>query len=338
MTWSKFTKDNISLFKKYKYILQSNNILYESIKKERRNIIQSIKSYKKINITITKLNISKAHDMNNNIKTFANGYFVDRINVLNSIKDLDTMYMIQWNNNMIIIKTTTYDFSNIQKRLKLLIYMIEYIKNKADNHNKPINIYMVLTKLNKLFPEDNYMDIKNANSGYTDFNKNIIFIWRHEEFEKVLFHELIHLFNLDTRHHNYDKHIDIDGEDMICEAITDFWGIFYHTIYISLISLVQIKLLLELELGFIRNQAMTLNTLYELADWEKKPNKIIKQNTSAFSYYIIKYLLFEYSLQNKISLHNDDPNKMIKKILNNGLTMKPYVKIDSSRMTLLQLL
>ena len=191
LTWSKFTKDNISLFKKYKYILQSNNILLESIKKERRNIIRFIKAYKKLNIIITKLDTTNSHNVNNNIKSYADGYFVDRMNVLKSINDLDTMYMIKWNDNMIIIKTTKDDSCNIRKRLKLIIFMIEYIKSKGDNHNKSINIYMVLTKLNKLFPEDNYMDIKNANSGYTDFSKNIIFIWRHEEFEKVLFHELI---------------------------------------------------------------------------------------------------------------------------------------------------
>jgi hypothetical protein len=339
MAWSKFTKDNITLFKKYKYILHSNNILLEAIKKERQNIIRFIKSYKKFDFIITKLNNTSTqyNNINNNIKSYADGYFVDKINVMKSIKDLNTMYRIQWNNNMIIIKTTIYDFSNIRKRLKLIILMIEYLKSKAKNHNKSINIYLVLTKLNKLFPEDKYMDIKNANSGYTDFSENIIFIWRHEEFEKVLFHELIHLFNLDTRDHNYDKHIDIDGEDMICEAITDFWGIFYHTIYISLISRVQIKLLLELELGFIRNQAMTLNTIYGLDDWKIKPNNMIQQNTSAFSYYIVKYLLFEYSLHNMMSLYNDDPNKMIKEILNNGFIMKPYIKINSSRMTLLQL-
>ena len=26
--------------------------------------------------------------------------------------------------------------------------------------------------------------VKNVNGGYTDFNENIIFVWRHEEFEK----------------------------------------------------------------------------------------------------------------------------------------------------------
>jgi hypothetical protein len=83
---------------------------------------------------------------------------------------------------------------------------------------------------------------------------------------------------------------------------------------------------------------MILNTLYGLDDWIIKPNKTIQQNTSAFSYYIIKYLLFEYSLHTKMSLYMKNSNNMIKEILNNGFTMKPYVKIDSSRMTLLQLL
>jgi hypothetical protein len=336
MTWSKFTKDNIKIFKTCKYTLKSNNILYKSIRNKRDDIKLFIRQ-NKIYYNITKLeNLDK---YKSKINSYSDAYFVDRKNVIKELKNLSVIYEIKWDNNIIIIQTTDNDFINIRKRLRIIIYMIEYLK-KMSEYSDNIYIYLVLTKLNKKFSTNHIMDVENANSGYTNINdnENYIFIWRYEEFEKVLFHELMHLFNLDTRNHMFDNHINIKGETSYFEAITDFWGIFYYIIFISLITKVQIKLLLELELGFIRNQAMQLNNLLMLKDWQVKPNKIITQKTAAFSYYIIKYLLFEYALIHSLYDYNIDPNTLINKVLKIGFKTIPYKKIDSARMTLLQLL
>jgi hypothetical protein len=103
-----------------------------------------------------------------------------------------------------------------------------------------------------------------------------------------------------------------------------------------LITQVKIKTLLELELSFIRNQAMTLNDHFGLGNWKGKPKKVIKQSTAAFSYYILKYLLFEFLIDHDLD-ETVDYGELLKKSLAFGFKIKPYTKIKSSRMTLLQL-
>jgi hypothetical protein len=327
MAWSKFTKKNLNSFIKYKYLLNNDNLLLNYIKNERKNIIQSAKN-KSISINISQIN---NYDK---IKKYTNSKFVDKQNLLNDMKKLNIIYKISWNNNLIILFTENE--INLLKRVKIIVYIIEYLKEKTQN-NKNVKIYLVLSSLEKQFPTDTkIMGVKNANSGYNDTSKDIIFIWRKEEFEKVLFHELIHNFSLDKRDEHVHNIINTDGPHLYFEALTDFQGIIYHLIYLSLFTRRKIKNLLEYELGFIRNQAMTLNNIWELGNWKNSPDKIIEQNTAAFSYYILKYLMFEYFLNNKFDL-SDHYKTILNNVLKNGFVMTDYLKIESSRMTLFQL-
>jgi len=327
MSWSKFTNENIKTFSKYKYNLNKDNILLKYIKKERDQILNIIKN-KTFNINI------KIIDKFNGIDDYINSRFVDKKNLLNEMNDLKVIYKISWDENFIIL--ISYNEFDLYNRMKILVYIIEYLKVKTNN-NKNMKIYLILSSLEKKFPvESKIMGVKNANSGYTDSIKDIIFIWRKEEFEKVIFHELIHFFNLDKREEHTHDIINTDGPHLYFEALTDFKGIIYHLLYLSLITRRKIKNLLEYELGFIRNQAMILNKIWELDNWTKTPDVLIEQKTAAFSYYILKYLMFEYYLINEF----DDNNKykvILDKILKNGFSMKEYIEIESSRMTLLQL-
>ncbi len=219
--------------------------------------------------------------------------------------------------------------------MKILIYMLEYLKQKT--RGKTINMFIFLSPLIKEFPLRNQvMDVEHANTGYTDFRKNIIYIWRYEEFEKVIFHEIVHYFEIDMSDQHVDKIINISNKDThsYWEAWTDFLGIFYHIIYVSLVSEIKIKQLLEYELTFIRNQAMILIDHYKIDDIK---NDLIKQETPAFSYYILKYLLFEHFLTHDIP-ETINYNKLLTKI-NYNINTDNYtsIKIKSSRMTLFQL-
>jgi hypothetical protein len=312
MSWSKFTNDNINIFSKYKYNLDKDNILLKYIKKEREQILNIIRN------KTFKINI-KFIDKFNGIDDYINSRFVDRKNLMNEMKDLKVIYKISWNDNFIIL--ISYNEVDLYNRMKIIVYIIEYLKIKTNN-NKNMKIYLILSRLEKKFPvESKIMGVKNANSGYTDSMKDIIFIWRKEEFEKVIFHELIHFFNLDKREEHIHDFINTDGPHLYFEALTDFKGIIYHLLYLSLITKRRIKDLLEYELGFIRNQAMILNRIWDLNDWIKTPDVLIQQKTAAFSYYILKYLMFEYFLINEF----DDDNKykvILDKILENGFSMK----------------
>jgi hypothetical protein len=340
MSWSKFTLDNYKQFKKYIYKLSDDNKLLKSIRQERFNIIKFIK-----NNVFTHRVTQLYNVLEPVIKQYAIGTFVQREDIINKLNEIPDEYLIKWGDNKIHIKTTQDKFNSISKRLPIIISMLEYIKNLSNCKHRIFDIYLILSPLEKMKPDTDYIQVPSVNTGYTDFYKNIIFIWRYEEFDKVLFHEVLHFVDLDNREHNYPHtyKLNIDDgtnspmEERLYEAYTDFFAIYYHLIYLSIITKVKIKKLLELELTFICNQAQRVNTHFKLGDWSIIPNGIIKQGTSAFSYYILKYMIFEYMLNNNI---NELKNFKIvlNKIFNNGFKSKVYIDIPSFRMTLFQLL
>jgi len=250
---------------------------------------------------------------------------------------LTNNYKITWGTNNIIYIKTSNQLEPKLKRFELLIWMMEYLKEKTLNTNKHITMYLVLSNLEKKFPDLNeIVGVSNANTGYTNYITNIIYVWRLEEFEKVLFHEVVHYLNMDNHNETVDKIAEIDGPSSYYEAITDVWGIYYHLIYLSLITRVSIKKLLEIELTFVKNQAMIMNNFMGLGNWVDYPKKTIQQTTPAFSYYILKYLLFNYLLDNEYSSALSY-NNLLNESLSNGFKIKPFIKIKSSRMSLLQL-
>jgi len=343
MSWSEFTLDNINCIKSTLYNLSNDSKLLISIKLERDKIQKFIKE-NLILVTIKKLEQNDSKKLEKKLIEFSNPSWVDKKSLLENFPILDESYLITWSSvnnsdklNKINIKCNNKNSKSFLERINIIIYFLEFIRKKSDDKNIEMDIYIILSDLVKNFPENNKtIGKKNVNTGYTDFQKNIIFIWRFEEHIKVLFHEAIHFFGLDKHDHHVDHIADIDGPHIYNEAITDVLGIYYHIIFLSLITRVKIKTLLELELSFIRNQAMTLNDHFGLGNWKDKPKKVIKQSTAAFSYYILKYLIFEWLIDNNFD-ESVNYNDLLKKSLVRGFIIKPYVKIKSSRMSLLQL-
>jgi len=340
MKWSEFTINNIKEFRKYKYNLPNNSNLVKLIKTEMNKIKQFIKNNPQLFIKTNKIK-----KLDKELSDFANTSWVDTKSVVEEIKKLDEGYLYKWESiidsndkptlNYIIIKSNKSTKNLMHKKIKLLIYIIEYLKYKNQHINKPVTIFLVLTDLKKIFPENNQnMGVKNANTGYTDPNKNIIYIWRKEELEKVIFHEIVHYLEMDNRYYHIDNITNIIGPHNYFEAITDFWGILYHLIFSSILSKTSVQLLLNIELGFIKNQAMYLNKYLKLGNWKNNINTTIKQSTPAFSYYILKFMIFEYLINN--DLINNYTN-LITNILKIGFTQQKYIKLKSSRMTLFQL-
>jgi len=335
-------------YKKQPYEILENNILLGQMKKEREDICQFIKSLitkdtfleEKQSVTTLYPATKKRVDNNvfsKNIAKYAKTDWVDSTNVMKELDNLDSTYLIEWSNIRIIIRG-----NGLLNRIKYIVYFIEYLKMKTNKKTK-LDIYLILTGLEKQFPTDNsIVDITTANSGYTDFRENIIFIWRKEECEKVLFHELIHFYDMDHKFENV--HLDLKAtETSYHEAITDFKGIYYHLIYLSIITNYPIKKLLEMEYMFIRNQAIQMNIYLGLGTWTNINSILIKQNTPAFSYYILKYLLFMYSLSNDINefISNDNYNALLHIVLEMGKdefkNIYNIIKGKSSRMSSLQL-
>ena len=329
MEWNNFTKKYYNYFYLNKIIIKTDNAILLYAKNEKIKIKNFIKN-NNYTIKIIKINNS----INDIIIKHGNKFFVSFNKVKKQLNNLNYNYLIEWNNNKIYIKS---DNLNIHNRIKLLVYFIEYLKY-ISNNNKNITIYLVLTNLKKIYNEDDIINVDNVNSGYTDNQKNIIFIWRYEECEKVLFHELIHFFDIDRKYEEINLNLNINNHHNYHEVITDYYGIIYHLVYLSLITNKSIKSLLEIELSFIKNQCMLINNYFNLKSWKGKLPKQIIQKTSAFSYYILKYMLFNYLITNNIILNNDiNLTELFNKLVNIGLKSENYLKINSTRMTLFQL-
>lgn len=320
---SQFTNLNLNIINN-KYFVK-NDIFINKIKLIRSEIIKNndteyiIKENCNFDYIINKL--SKSYWVSNKLKYDNLNYNVNIIWKNNNIT------------NNIYIKTTRTKFKYIKLRLHFFLKIINYIQN---NNTTSINIYIVLSDLKKYINTDEIISPHHINTGYTDLNKKNIFIWREEEFEKVTFHELIHLFLKDHKDENILLNTKIKGPTSFFEAITDFKAIIYNIIYISIITNIKISKLIEYEYNFIYNQAKYVYFNLKIHN---------KQNTPAYSYFILKHFIFKYFINNfsddifnNIFYNNIKYNLLINLIKNYELDDYKFINFNSARMTLFELI
>jgi hypothetical protein len=168
----------------------------------------------------------------------------------------------------------------------------------------------------------------NVNSG-SCYRKVLVNIWREEELEKVLFHELLHYYECDFHTHNtnYNKiksfissKFEIKDDDKTNESINEMMAILLHMIYQSERLHMDLDMIYGYEIFFSMFQMAKIISFYNGTSYsslfKSNPNHItIKQTTSVLSYYIIKcILLFNINstldFLDKVNLKIDD-NKII---------------------------
>jgi hypothetical protein len=317
--WSEFTLINyINLKNLYKKYIDENSIYFTNV----INILEEVKQISHINYEINKHLINKQL-----LLRYCSVFWVYN-GILSCIDELNEEHLISWNNNKIFIKCTTDKFNKFKKRLPYLLKMIEHIKKDS---NKNITIYLLLSKLKKTHDNSNEIKPKHINSGYTDTVAKYIFIWREEEFEKVLFHELIHFFDHDHRDEVYTYYNNFES---LYEAITDLKGITYNLIYLSFITNKSLLKLFNYEFSFINNQGIMINNLI---------NKNVKLISPAFSYFVLKAMLINYISSseftvkeyNDIFILNQNFNNIINKL--NKIINTNYHNFNSCRMTFFEL-
>lgn len=315
--WSQFTNNNINKIKIIKY----NKSLIKKIKFIKSEItnMEEIKyKYFITKISSNKINILKLSPWVSNKLSY--DYLPYEVN-------------IKWMKNNIYIKTTEDKFNKFLKRLPIFLKILNYINRK---NNEPITIYMVLSNLKKNINKNEIISPTHINSGYTNLLTKLIFIWREEEFEKVCFHEVIHLLDQDHRNENINIETNINGPQSFHEAITDFKAIIYNLIYLSLITKTKLKILFPLEYSFIKNQS---NYVYDILKIKNK------QYSPAYSYFILKYFIFKYfnesnfneKLFDEIFYENKNYSVIINYIKCYNITNSKYINLNSARMTLLEL-
>lgn len=324
MNYDNFTKKHLAEF-----ITKRENVDLPELKKVKNEI------------KINKINFStKSYSIPiNTINKLMDTFWVYE-EAIKNLNEIPFEQQITWSHNninhSIIIKTTKDKFDSFKNRLNILINILNYLLDKSKK-KRAFNMYLILTKLKKQLPDDNQIiGPKHINSGYTDFGNNIILIWREEEFEKVIFHEAIHFLDMDVRNMAFDDNDlphNIQGPKSYFEAFTDFWGIFYHLIYMSFLTNKSVNSLFQIEYAFIKNQAIMFNNYFELGNWDNK--KTVKQKSPAFSYFILKYLIFKKVIEKGMSVL-DNPKELVNQIFDIKFNEKHFINTKSSRMTLLQ--
>lgn len=202
--------------------------------------------------------------------------------------------------------------------LRFIIMWLRFASFIASpNCAKELDVHFLLTDAKKRMPvEDEAIDTIHANTAFTTTCslKNQIFIFRREEWFKVFIHETFHCLGLDFS--NLPGEIELSklsvckvivpGTDIrLYETFCEMWAEIFHLMFCLFSSadasrtipfserLFRSALLKEQRFSIYQsNKILRLSaglTYSEL--FVAPPEKVYKENTQAFSYYVIKSFL-----------------------------------------------
>ena len=190
--------------------------------------------------------------------------------------------------------------------------------------NKQFNFWLIPTDVNRWFPKKGLVMPKHINGGFTyithghDNNSTEsanIFIYRREEFPKVMIHELMHHSSVDishdsheSRYNAYETQAFISKLKDICdistntqflpnEGIIEAWALLLQSLFISLEYHIPINTIMRIENTWSHKQSARL--LY-YKNYKNKNDKNDKnddneweETTNSYCYIIIKTLLLK---------------------------------------------
>jgi len=244
------------------------------------------------------------------------------INVLNNFVELNILdylfnkleythkYNISYKN--LTINLVIYSKKKITKTLLngMLTRIITIGLFKSQHTKIVINVDIFLTKFKKLMNKDtNILGPREINSGFAERNKKIC-IFRSEELNKVLVHELIHYLDLDLHYVDFEDfynffNISPNQKVLLNEAYTEIIAILINSI-IDSPNITSNRTILNNELKFSFYQVAKILIFYDFTDanefFQANTNTKFKQKTSIFSYFIVKTLLL-YNLNTFLELY-----------------------------------
>ena len=227
------------------------------------------------------------------------------------LTDIDYMHTYKINYKNLNIDLTIYSKDEklqweLINRVTNLIILIGLYKSNTELINLNIDIFLTNFK-KKLNLKEKILGSRQINTGYTSPGFKLC-IFRKEELNKVLIHELIHYLNLDLGHftsgdlHN-NYNISPETEIRINEAYTEIFTLMFNSI-INSKNKDTLKVILHDELKFSLYQCAKILHYYGFKNAKEffKPHDCDKfnQTTSVFSYFIVKTILL-YNLDDFIN-------------------------------------
>lgn len=212
-------------------------------------------------------------------------------------------------------KINIFFITSIEKTEKELLLCLKQIFiwfNGIDSYtnsqcSKILDIYIIFSPSLKLLPNEKYEPIgkNNANTAFTFSCKerNIIHIFREEEWFKVLIHETFHNLDLDFSKYDHgfsDKHINnffpAKKPIKFYESYCEIWALLFHSIFYSMQHNKSLNFILNRELNFSLFQCSKILNHFDMKyiHFFTNTHKAIisrenyKENTPIISYYFFK--------------------------------------------------
>ena len=201
-----------------------------------------------------------------------------------------------------------HDYMSVLLKALKIISFIEYC-NMTD---KIIDITFAGTEHTKKLPKIKKLGPRSINSGFTShgyYGDVHMTVFRDEEADKVMLHELVHYLKLDFAmrdNSEIDKLVledfNINKDDRfvnLFEAFTDFIAIIFNSIINCIIVKGNLNNYIQMEIDYVENQmnkVLSHSGIKHVKDLlDKRKNIILEQYTSVLSYYILKYFLMNSS-------------------------------------------
>jgi len=202
--------------------------------------------------------------------------------------------------------------------IELIMIWLHFIENYSSNQcAKKMTLFLYLTSLKKVLPESNIdvLDQEHVNTAFTYTCPVVseIVVFRHEEWFKVLMHELFHNLGLDFSGMNTSECtkkilsiFPVESEVNLYEAYAECWAEILHAAFCSYVSckgdenvfLEYLYFFVSFErtysffqlakaLGFM---GLTYKDLY-LPSSHIERKTLYKENSNVLAYYVIKTIL-----------------------------------------------
>jgi hypothetical protein len=180
--------------------------------------------------------------------------------------------------------------------LDRVVYRLSCITHLHTLRDK-LTIWLIPADLPRTFPgtERDVITAKNINGGYTYSNNGEVYVYRLEEFPKVLMHEVIHKTELDTSEKwdakkvaTLKRLLNIDAKTnlIVNEAVVETHALIYHLCFLSMQLGMSLQMLYDTELEWSRRQ-----TLRILSKQGRLPGRKWCEDTNAYCYVVLKYFL-----------------------------------------------
>ena len=298
----------------------TNKKLYEFIKKIKNDTIsfsdiERFNNYNNNDINILINNELLNNKVNSNITKLLKIYsdnIISKFVPLNIQSDIlmnlhiYTKIVVNLDN----IKLTFFFFSKKTVNnytINIILIKALYIIKLYHINDVDLTIHCFLSNIKKEIRQDNFLGPNEVNSGLTSFGlKNNILIFRGEEIEKVLLHELVHALNIDDPimhdldyiEHKIKCNFNVNNKNSInfFEAYTESIAFITNIMINSIFSQIDYKILLENELRFSIVQCSKIMNFYNIKNMDDffcknccfPSNKNWIEKSSILSYFFLK--------------------------------------------------